>query len=146
MNEAFSDIASRAVEYYVHGENDWYLGGDIFKDTNILALRYMNNPPRDGRSLDNASQYYEGIDVHYSSGVFNKAFYLLATTPGWNTATAFDTMYYANTSYWQANSTFAQGALGVVQASAALGRNVDDVINAFSQVGIQCDKVAQTCI
>lgn len=146
MNEAFSDIASRAVDNYVYGTNDWYLGGDIFKDKNILALRYMDYPPADGYSIDHTSDYYYGLDVHYSSGIYNKAFYLLATTPGWGTHKAFDAFYIANVAYWQANSTFAQGAVGVMQATAALGRNVDDVVNAFSQVGIQCDKVAQTCI
>ncbi|MCW1891234.1 M4 family metallopeptidase [Vibrio chagasii] len=29
---------------------------------------------------NNASEYYDGLNVHYSSGVFNKAFYHLATT------------------------------------------------------------------
>jgi vibriolysin len=146
MNEAFSDIASRGVEYHLHGTNDWKLGGDVFKDTSYDAIRYMDNPPLDGGSIDNMADYFEGLDVHFSSGIFNKAYYLLSTTEGWNTMTAFDVMYYANTSYWQPNSTFAEGVLGIMQATAALNLNVDDVVNAFSQVGIQCDKVAQTCI
>ena len=83
MNEAYSDMAGEAAEYYMKGSNDFLVGADIFKGTG--ALRYMNNPPQDGGSIDNAANYTSSMDVHYSSGVYNKAFYLLATTAGWNT-------------------------------------------------------------
>lgn len=146
MNEAFSDMASRAVEIYTYGSHDWYLGGDIFKDTSVLALRFMDNPPRDGRSIDHVAKYYDGIDVHYSSGIYNKAFYLLANTPNWGTSQAFDVMYYANVYYWEPNSTFASGAWGVVLATASLGGNYYDVINAFAGVGIKCDVNAGKCV
>ena len=43
---------------------------------------------------------YSGLDVHYSSGVYNKAFYLLATKPGWNTQKAFQAFARANDLYW----------------------------------------------
>ena len=79
MNEAFSDMAGEAAEYYNKGTNDFLVGAEIFKSG--TALRYMNNPPLDGSSIDNTST----LDVHYTSGVYNKAFYLLATTAGWNT-------------------------------------------------------------
>jgi vibriolysin len=146
LNESFSDMASRAVEYFVYGEHDWFLGGDIFKDTNKLALRFMDTPSRDGNSIEHVSQYTNSLDVHYTSGIFNKAFYLLSVSPGWNTAEAFDVMLYANAGYWQPNSTFATAAWGVVQAAAANGRQVDDVIKAFNHVGIRCDKVAGKCV
>ncbi|MCZ8073381.1 MAG: M4 family metallopeptidase, partial [Paucibacter sp.] len=77
MNEAFSDMAGEAAEYFMKGTNDWLVGSEIFKGTG--ALRYFADPTRDGRSIDNASKYYNGLDVHLSSGVYNKAFYLLAT-------------------------------------------------------------------
>ncbi|WP_171523426.1 M4 family metallopeptidase, partial [Acinetobacter baumannii] len=64
------------------------------------ALRYMDQPSRDGRSIDNASQYYNGIDVHHSSGVYNRAFYLLANSPGWDTRKAFEVFVDANRYYW----------------------------------------------
>ena len=38
----------------------------------------MPNPPADGASIDHHSNYFNGIDVHFSSGIRNKAFYLLA--------------------------------------------------------------------
>jgi vibriolysin len=136
MNEAFSDMAGEAAENYMHGTNDWQVGADIFKGSG--ALRYMNNPPADGSSIDHASQYYSGLDVHYSSGVYNKAFYLLATTNGWNVQTAFKAMALANQVYWTSGSTFDAGACGVESAAGDLGYNVADVTAAFSAVGVAC--------
>ncbi len=135
MNEAFSDIAGEAAEYFARGSNDWLVGYDIFKSANG-ALRYMSNPPQDGSSIGHASDYYSGMDVHYSSGVFNKAFYTLATKAGWNTHKAFDVFVKANQSYWSPNSTFTQGGQGCVDAAVALGYSAADVQSAFSVVGV----------
>jgi len=101
-------------------------------------LRYMNDPTRDGRSIDNAADYTSGLDVHYSSGVYNKAFYNLATKAQWNTRKAFEVFYQANKMYWSATSTFNQGACGVQQAAADYGYSVADVTAAFSAVGVSC--------
>ena len=49
----------------------------------------MQNPPDDGRSIGHFRDYTEGMDVHYSSGVYNKAFYLLSVSSGWNIQKAF---------------------------------------------------------
>ena len=136
MNEAFSDMAGEAAEYYNKGTNDFKVGTDIFKATG--ALRYMYNPPLDGKSIDNASKYTSTLDVHYSSGVYNKAFYLLATKTGWNTRKAFEVMADANRLYWTASSTFNQGACGVQNAAANRGYTVADVTAAFSAVGVTC--------
>ncbi|MBI3284248.1 MAG: M4 family metallopeptidase [Burkholderiales bacterium] len=136
MNEAFSDMAGEAVEYFVKGSNDFKVGVDIFKASG--ALRYMYNPPLDGRSIDNASKYTSSLDVHYTSGVYNKAFYLLATTAGWNTRKAFEVMADANRLYWTASSTFNQGACGVEKAAANRAYAVADVTAAFSAVGVSC--------
>jgi vibriolysin len=133
MNEAFSDMAGEAAENYMHGSNDWQVGADIFKGSG--ALRYMNNPPADGRSIDHADDY-AGQDVHYTSGVFNKAFYLLATTAGWNVQKAFKAMALANQTYWSSNSTFDAGAAGVCNAASDLGYSVSDVNAAFTAVGV----------
>ncbi|WMW82066.1 M4 family metallopeptidase [Undibacterium cyanobacteriorum] len=134
MNEAFSDIAGEAAKYYVLGTNDFKVGADIFKGSG--ALRYMDNPPQDGRSIDNAANYTSSMDVHHTSGVFNKAFYLLATKAGWNTRKAFEVFADANRLYWTANSTFNQGACGVEKAAANRSYTVADVTAAFSAVGV----------
>jgi len=136
MNEAFSDMAGEAVEYFVKGSNDFKVGEDIFKAPG--ALRYLYNPPLDGRSIDHASKYNARLDVHFSSGVYNKAFYLLATSPGWNTRKAFEVMADANRLYWGSNSTFDQGACGVEKAAENRDYKVADVTMAFKNVGVSC--------
>jgi vibriolysin len=135
INEAFSDIAGEACEYYMRGTNDFMCGYDIFKAAG-QALRYLYDPPLDGISIDHVDDYYEGLDVHYSSGVFNKAFYLIAVSPGWNTHMAFDVFAKANMDYWPASATFVQGAEGVMNAAVDYGYSCQDVVNAFAQVGI----------
>ncbi|TKR34033.1 peptidase M4 family protein [Luteimonas gilva] len=137
INEAFSDMAGEAAEYYNEGSNDFLVGADIFKAAG-QALRYMSNPPQDGASIDNASQYYNGLDVHYSSGVYNKAFWKLATTAGWNTQKAFKAFAKANQDYWTASTNFNQGACGVESAAVDLGYTKADVTAAFSLVGVSC--------
>jgi vibriolysin len=136
MNEAFSDMGGEATEYYWKGSNDFQVGPEIFKATG--ALRYMNNPPQDGRSIDNAANYTSTLDVHYSSGVYNKAFYLLATKPGWNTVNAFKAFARANSLYWTPSSTFNSGACGVQTAATDLGFSAADVTAAFTSVGVSC--------
>lgn len=148
MNEAFSDIAAQAAEYYAYGHNSWQIGPEIFKAPDE-ALRYMDQPSKDCKggepgnwcSIDNASQYNDGIDVHYSSGVYNRLFYLLGTTKGWNTKMAFNVMVQANQNYWTADSTFAAGACGLLKATEDYHKidhryNLDAVKNAIAGVGI----------
>jgi vibriolysin len=136
MNEAFSDMGGEATEYYWKGSNDFLVGPEIFKASG--ALRYMNNPPQDGRSIDNAANYTSSLDVHYSSGVYNKAFYNLATTSGWNTVSAFKVFARANSLYWTPSSTFVNGACGVETAATDLGLTKASVTAAFSAVGVSC--------
>jgi vibriolysin len=136
MNEAFSDMAGEAAENFMNGSNDWMVGEQIFKGNG--ALRYMDDPTRDGRSIDNAADMTSSMDVHYSSGVYNKAFYLLATTNGWTTRDAFAAMLRANALYWTASSSFNSGACGVESAAADLGLDATDVTSAFAGVGVSC--------
>ncbi|HHF2955694.1 TPA: M4 family metallopeptidase [Vibrio diabolicus] len=138
INEAFSDMAGEAAEFYSRGSNDWKVGYDIRKATNA-ALRYMDNPSLDGRSIDHASQYVSGMDVHYSSGVFNKAFYLLAVEYNWGTRQAFEVFAYANQNYWTPSETFDSAAAGVLAAAQSLSVAANDVADAFAQVGVSVD-------
>jgi Zn-dependent metalloprotease len=136
MNEAFSDMAGEAAEYYALGANDWLVGADIYKTG--TALRYVCTPTLDGRSIDNAANYTSSLDVHNSSGVYNKAFCTLAKTSGWNTRKAFEVMALANDVYWTASSTFNAGACGVESAATAKGYSKADVTAAFTAVGVSC--------
>ncbi|OHX12137.1 M4 family metallopeptidase [Chromobacterium sphagni] len=138
INEAFSDMAGEAAEYYMKGKNDFLVGAEIFKKTG--ALRYFADPTKDGQSIGNAKDYYNGLDVHYSSGVYNKAFYLIATSPGWNTRKAFEVFVDANRLYWTANATYNSAACGVVKAAGDRGYSSADVTKAFSAVGVTCQQ------
>jgi pseudolysin/vibriolysin len=136
MNEAFSDMAGEAAKFYANGSNDFLVGAQITKS--MPALRYMCEPRRDGRSIDHQRDF-KPMDNHYSSGVYNKAFCTLAKSDGWNALSAFEVFTRANKLYWAANSTFNQGACGVMAAADDLGRSVDDVVDAFDAVGVRCD-------
>jgi Zn-dependent metalloprotease/PKD repeat protein len=135
INEAFSDIAGESCEYFMRGTTDFMCGYDIFKAP-TGALRYLYDPPLDGKSIDHVDDYYDGMDVHYSSGIFNKVFYLIATSPGWNAHKAFDIFVKANQDYWVPSSTFVLGAEGVMDAAVDYGYSCQDVVNAFAVVGI----------
>ena len=136
MNEAFSDMGGEATENYWKGTNDFLVGTEIYKATG--ALRYMCNPTQDGASIDNAANYTSSLDVHNSSGVYNKAFCNLAKTVGWSTATAFHAFARANAIYWTPSSTFNSGACGVQTAATDIGMSAADVTAAFNTVGVSC--------
>ncbi|WP_395680935.1 M4 family metallopeptidase [Dokdonella sp.] len=136
MNEAFSDMGGEATEYYWKGTNDFLVGPEVFKASG--ALRYMCNPTQDGGSIDNAANYTSSLDVHYSSGVYNKAFCTLAKTAGWDTVKAFKSFARANSLYWTPSSTFNSGACGVETAATDLGFVKADVTAAFTAVGVSC--------
>ncbi|HDZ9126445.1 M4 family metallopeptidase [Vibrio cholerae] len=135
MNESFSDVAAAALSQYVHGSFNWKMGEHVMKHS--PAMRYFINPSHDGSSIEHINQYYNGIDVHHSSGIFNKAFYHLATSAGWDIKKAFIAYATANQLYWQPNSNFQQGAEGVCKAAQKLGYDSAAVASAFSQVGVQ---------
>ena len=143
MNEAFSDMAGEAVKYFDRGSNDFLVGAEMVKPATVpllgmTSLRDMCTPSRDGLSIDNASQYSASLDVHYSSGVYNRAFCTLAKTAGWNTRMAFEVFHDANALYWAPDETFGGGACGVEQAATDHGYAATDVVAAFNAVGVSC--------
>jgi len=80
LNEATSDIFGTMVEFYANNPNDTpdYLIGEQIFVTPGNSIRTMYQPSVDGRSAD---CWYLGVglmDVHYSSGIANHFYYLLA--------------------------------------------------------------------
>lgn len=136
INEAFSDMAGKAGEYYTFGKNTWNIGDNVVKDN--VPIRYMDDPAKDGDSIGDARDYHDALDVHNSSGVFNKAFYLLSTFDNWSIKKAFDVFVHANTYYWTENTDYVDGARGVVYSAEDLGLDVSDISSVFKQVGIDC--------
>ena len=87
LNEASSDIMGTMVEFYANNANDPgdYLIGEklyIKYPNGNRALRYMYNPSLDGSSPNCYTSTIGSLDVHYSSGVANHFFYLLAEGSG----------------------------------------------------------------
>lgn len=137
LHESFSDMAAVAVENYLTGKNGWDIGREVMK--NEGALRYLDEPTKDGTSIDNMKDFDE-TEAHSGAGVTNKAFYLLATTKGWNTHKAFEVMAKANMHYWNSSmKTFGEAACGVLSATKDYGYNMADVRIAFAKVGIATD-------
>ena len=102
------------------------------------ALRYMANPELDSRSISHTSKYYKVMNVHHSSGIYNKASYLLSNKPSWGIRKAFEVFLKANVFYWGESSTFNEGACGVIKAAKNVKYLTDDVACAFKEVGVQC--------
>ncbi len=83
INEANSDIFGTMVEYYAANPNDagdYKIGEKLYRSNpgESKALRYMWNPGLDGKSANCWSSSVGSLDVHYSSGVGNHFYYLLA--------------------------------------------------------------------
>lgn len=134
LNEAFSDMAGEAAEYYMAGTNDWMVGEQIFKAEG--AVRYMDDPTLDDRSIGHQDDFVSGMNVHYSSGVFNKAFYLLATTSGWDTRKAFEVYARANMLYWTSTIDWDTAGSAAMDAACDLGYDITDVQASLSAVGV----------
>jgi pseudolysin len=166
LYESFSDMAAQAAEQFAWGKTTWQIGPEIMKAPNE-ALRYMDTPskdcrpgdkPGDGCSIDRADQFdalvkfgrqkyhlygdrLQSYIVHLASGVFNHAFYYLATSEGWDVKKAFQVMIHANSFYWTKTSNFKNAACGVVKATKDLHYDTAAVLASFDKVGID----ATTC-
>ncbi|MFG3223554.1 M4 family metallopeptidase [Kitasatospora sp. NPDC048194] len=85
LNEATSDIFGTMVEWYANlasDKPDYLIGEQININGDGKPLRYMDQPSKDGHSADYWSSSVGSLDVHYSSGVANHFFYLLAEGSG----------------------------------------------------------------
>lgn len=142
ISVAFSAMADQALKFYINAKNDWQLGSEVSKTGQ--PIYYMEQPskdcdsrmPGDDCSIDNMSQYSSKIDIHYISGIYRRAFYLLSTMPGWDTKKTFNIAVQANRFYWTKNERLYQGVCGLVKAARDFQYDESAVIDAFSQVGL----------
>jgi vibriolysin len=156
LNEAMSDIFGNVCEWYRNGQvvsaDTWLVGQDIWTPgIPGDALRYMNNPSLDGASLDYYPDYNAGVDVHYSSGIANLAFYLLSeggSHPQGKTSTVVNGIgllnaawifYYANAELLTPTSTFADAKAATALAAELMGfppELIASVDDAWDAVGV----------
>ena len=134
LNESNSDILGTCVEFYANSAKDtpdWLIGETIYTPNKAGdALRYMDNPAKDGYSIDHYSKYTNTMDVHYTSGLANNFFYLLANGGTNNTskiavsgiglAKAERIWFVALTGYMTSTCTFAQARTATVNAATQL--------------------------
>ena len=148
INEAYSDITGKAYEDYVFRQYPWYgetWGGGLsivlptVEDKNS-EYRHMNNPPLDGNSIDNLSKYVQGMNVHFSSGVFNKAFFLMVDGHGIDVVQGFKYFSYANINYWTPGTNFEHASCGVIEAAIDMQQSeaVEGIKSSFEEVGVHC--------
>ena len=84
LNEATSDIFGTMVEFHAANASDPgdYLIGEQFALHGTKPLRRMDDPATDGHSATCWSSTAKNLDVHYSSGIANHFFFVLAEGTG----------------------------------------------------------------
>jgi vibriolysin len=156
LNEAMSDIFGAFTEAYVDGgktgtltvsSDTWKVGEDVLAP----ALRYMNDPAADGVSKDFWTSGVGNVDVHYSSGIANLAFYLLSqggthprgksnvNVPALGMNKAIRVFYEINVNILTSNSNFLAAGNASVQAAVNLGYTLAEqtaVARAWQAVGV----------
>nr|WP_223242020.1 M4 family metallopeptidase [Streptomyces sp. CBMA123] len=144
LNEATSDIFGTMVEWYANlasDKPDYLIGEQININGDGKPLRYMDKPSKDGASADYWSSTVGNKDVHYSSGVANHFFYLLAegsgaktingvsyNSPTYNNSTlagigrdkAAAIWYRALTTYFTSTTNYAAARTGTLKAASDL--------------------------
>ena len=173
LNESFGDIFGTMVEFYVEGNNaDYLINEDSWKSAasgNDGYGRSMANPKikttelsgelcsADIPSVDTYYPTIGSLDMHYSSGVQNRWFYLLAEGAvglddmtndngdlirvcGIGREKAAAIAYLNLTTYLTSTSGYTEARLGSLQAAEDLfGQNSNEYVqtqNAWNAVGV----------
>lgn len=167
LNEANSDIMGAMAEFYMRGANGkgsvipdvggtWTQGEQITTPAYPLKMRFLYKPSKDGKSADAWSPTLQNLNVHYSSGPMNRAFYFLsqgATKTG-ETSTAYlpqgmtgigndkaaRIWYHALTNYMTPDTNYAGARIACIQAVRDLfpasGPEEVAVWNAFAGINV----------
>jgi vibriolysin len=131
ISEAYADLVGEAAEYYLRGQNDWIFGREVMKNND--GLRRLDTP-----AADHVLKMTVDGEIDINSGVYSRAFYLLATKPGWDILKVFKTATRAMDLYWTTGTNFQRGVCGLRTAAQDLGYSPTDVDEAFEQVGVFC--------
>ena len=158
LNEAMSDILGKGVQWYAARSNpavkfSWGMGADIFAlDRPGDALRYLDNPTRDGSSIDHYSHYPRQKEAYGCSGIANNAFFLmvvggtnrtsgLRVECGIGMEKALRVMYRAEAYYMTPHTNFAGARQACLRAVADLhgadSAEAATVAQAWEAVGVQ---------
>lgn len=137
IDESFSDITGEVAEAYLYG-NDWYVGKEIMRK--VYAFRYFDDPHLDGLSIDHVDNYTDGINVHFGSGVMNKAFYEIVHGLDMDVKDAYSIFLLANRLYWYHFTTYEEAGCDLMKAAYDLGFDPLGIQQSLQKVGINgCD-------
>ncbi len=145
LSEAFSDIAGEAAEYFLRGEVDWLVGGEIFRAEG-MAYRDFIDPQRlpnaYGRLneiVEHASDLPQTFHTWNAAAIFNGVYYRLATSRGWDPGSAFVLFAHANRHYWLPDETLASAGCSLLHSARDLGHYwLDDIDTLLIDVGLWC--------
>ncbi|NQZ11888.1 MAG: M4 family metallopeptidase [Algicola sp.] len=155
LNEAWSDIFGVTIKARVanRSSSNWLLGDGLF-NTPYKAVRYMNDPTKDGTSKDYYPERYTGTSdnsgVHRNSGIANLAYVLMVqggthprdkttvTVPSIGMDKAEKIFYRALTTYMTQNTDFAGARTATASAADDLyGATVKEAVEtAWCAVGV----------
>ncbi len=173
LNEANSDIHGTMAEFYLRGAQgagnvlpdqggNWTVGEDLPGGD---PIRYMIKPSKDGRSPDAWTPALGTIDVHYSSGPMNRAFYFLSQgssavetdesyskympkgMKGIGNDKAIRIWYKAVSAYMTPSANYADARSACLRAAKDIYPNDPDVLNAVVNafaainVGVSADQI-----
>ena len=168
LNEATSDIMGTAVEFFGGGAGDvpdYHIGELVDLRGTGEPLRYMDQPSKETNSAGTSQDYWTAetrkLDPHFSSGVANHFFYLLAEGSGKKTINgidydsptydglpvsgigrnnATDVWYRALTRYMTSTTDYAGARTATLQAAADLfgvsSDTYEAVGNAWAAVNV----------
>jgi len=176
LNESFSDIGGTMVEFYANGGAtgldssvctagnqdcpDYWIGERIERSNwstgsfvQTAALRFMDDPSKDGTSPACWSSTLGSLDVHYSSGASDHAFYLAAhggtskcngaSVTGIGNTKAAKIWYRALTVYMTSSTNYAgaraaclSAANDLVTSGVITSADRNTVAAAFSAIGV----------
>jgi hypothetical protein len=135
LNEAFSDMAGEALKHFTFGQTDWQFGRNVTKFDG--PIRNTKEPALSSQpGIDHALLWSASLDPHEAGGVFTRAFYWLATSPGWDPVRAFSAFAHANAWLWTSATSLEEGARDVLDAAQILSLPTCDVRAAFAHVGL----------
>ncbi|MET0405924.1 MAG: M4 family metallopeptidase [Cystobacter sp.] len=84
LSESFADIMGMGMKWYAAQKNDavkftWTSGEQVrAPEGQGLAIRYMDEPKKNGKSIDHLDDLKPGTPKYSAAGISNNAFYLLA--------------------------------------------------------------------
>ena len=167
LNEANSDIMGAMAEFYMRGANGkgnvipdtggtWTQGEQITTAAYPLKMRFLYKPSKDGNSADAWSPTLKNLNVHYSSGPMNRAFYFLSqgATKSGDTSTSYlpqgmtgigndksaKIWFHALTAYMTPSTDYLGARIACIQAVRDLfpasGSEEIAVWNAFAGINV----------